>query len=124
MKNRSGTMLICVSLWFFGLLTGYFLGRNHVKEAVLISVPPQMLQAPSLPEDTTISVHYPIDLNTATQEELMTLPQVGELLAFRIVSYRRERGVFSSKYDLLKIEGITESVIEEIESLICIGGQK
>ena len=122
MKNRTGILFLCISIWFFGFLTGLFIGRNYTKEAVLISIPPQMLTAPTAAAETESTPNFPLDINTASKAELMALPKIGETLAFRIVSYRRERGPFPSKYDLLKVDGLTETIFEEIEDLICIGG--
>ncbi len=55
-----------------------------------------------------------VDLNTATEEELMLLPGIGETLAGRIVEYRQEHGPFSSVDDLLAIPGIGEGVVDRI----------
>ena len=58
----------------------------------------------------------------ATREEFMALPRIGEILTGRILAYRRERGRFFSVYDLYQVEGMTESIFEEIEPLIFVGG--
>ena len=124
MKNRSNTAILCITFLFIGFLTGFFLGRNEQAQTVTISVPPQMLTSPVEETVSEKPIQYPINLNTATQEELESLPKIGETLAFRILSYRRERGSFQSIYDLLKVEGITESILSDIEDLIFIGGSQ
>lgn len=55
-----------------------------------------------------------VDINTATAEELCDLPGVGEVIAERIVTFRRENGPFSSLEELLLVEGIGEKTLEEI----------
>lgn len=45
-------------------------------------------------------------LNTATREELLALPGVGEKTADRILSYRDTYGRFSAVEQLLDVEGI------------------
>jgi len=59
-----------------------------------------------------------LDLNSATEEELMSLPQIGSKLAKSIIQYREENGKFKHKSELLNITGISESVYKEIEGKI------
>ena len=122
MKNRTSTALLFASVLFLGFLLGFFVGRNFNRESVIISVPPQMLTAPSAPTETQDEIAFPININTADKDALLALPGIGDTLAFRILSYRRERGPFQSLYDLLKVDGITEDILTEIEDLIYIGG--
>ena len=122
MKNHTYTAVLCITFLFIGFLTGFFLGRNEQTETVTISVPPQMLTPPVEESESSEPVQFPININAATQEELEALPKIGETLAFRILSYRRERGNFKSIYELYKVDGMTETIITEIEDLIYIGG--
>ncbi|MCI5620898.1 MAG: helix-hairpin-helix domain-containing protein [Lachnospiraceae bacterium] len=59
-----------------------------------------------------------VNLNSATVEELMTLPGIGESKAESIVSYREEHGGFSSIEDLMNISGIKEGVFDKIKGRI------
>ena len=47
-----------------------------------------------------------INLNTATKDELVSLPGIGENIAEQILIFRDEHGVFSSAEQLRKIKGI------------------
>jgi competence protein ComEA len=51
----------------------------------------------------------PVDINTATAEELKRLPGVGPVIAERIVAWRRENGPFRTAADLQKVPGIGPS---------------
>ncbi|AZS40302.1 ComE operon protein 1 [Microbacterium oxydans] len=53
-----------------------------------------------------------IDLNTADQAALETLPRIGPALAERIVAWREENGRFASIDDLLAVPGIGEKLLE------------
>lgn len=61
-----------------------------------------------------------VNLNTATKEELMTLPGVGEAKASSIISYREEQGAFKSIEDIMQISGIKEGLFEKIKDYIKI----
>ena len=61
-----------------------------------------------------------VDLNTASKEELMTLPGIGEAKAEAILQYRSEHGGFSCAEDLLQISGIKEGVFSRIKDRITV----
>jgi competence protein ComEA len=61
-----------------------------------------------------------INVNTATPEELETLPGIGEVLAAAIVAYREEHGPFTSVDQLLDVSGIGEVTLEEIRDLVAV----
>ena len=53
-----------------------------------------------------------IDLNSADQAALETLPRIGPALAERIISWRDENGRFQTVDDLLAVPGIGEKLLE------------
>ncbi|WEK60060.1 MAG: ComEA family DNA-binding protein [Candidatus Microbacterium colombiense] len=55
-----------------------------------------------------------IDLNTADQAALETLPRIGPALAERIIAWREDNGRFQSVDDLLAVPGIGEKLLEAI----------
>lgn len=58
-----------------------------------------------------------INLNTASAEELTSLPGIGEVLAARIIAYREEHGPFQTLDDIMQVSGIGSKVVEEIRDL-------
>lgn len=66
------------------------------------------------------STQTKIDLNTATREQLMTLPGIGESKADAILSYREEHGAFQTTEDLKKISGIKDGVFQKLKDLIIV----
>lgn len=55
-----------------------------------------------------------VDLNTADQAALETLPGVGPVTAQRILAWREENGRFSSAEELLEVSGIGERTLEQL----------
>ncbi len=56
----------------------------------------------------------PINLNTATKTQLITLPGIGPAYAERIIAYREQTGGFTSVDELLAIKGIGKKKLEKI----------
>ena len=61
-----------------------------------------------------------ININTATQTELETLPGIGPTTALRIIEYRKENGKFRNIEDIKKINGIGDNKFSKIKDLIKI----
>ncbi|MDO4285726.1 MAG: helix-hairpin-helix domain-containing protein [Eubacteriales bacterium] len=61
-----------------------------------------------------------VNLNTATAQELMSLPGIGESKAEAIIAYRTENGPFSAPEDIMKISGIKEGLFSKIRDRITV----
>ena len=61
-----------------------------------------------------------VNINTATQTELETLPGIGPSLALKIINHRKENGKFSSIDQIKDVSGIGESKYENIKKYITI----
>lgn len=59
-----------------------------------------------------------VNINTATQTELETLPGIGPSLAMKIINYRKEKGKFSKIEDIKNVSGIGDSKYENLKDLI------
>lgn len=59
-----------------------------------------------------------VDLNTATLDQLDSLPGVGPATAQAILDYRRERGRFRSVDELLEVRGIGEAKLASLRSRV------
>ena len=98
--------LIGIGLLLMGFMIGYLVGNSPaVTGKRVLSV--SDVQESSVSEET-------ISLNTATKEDLMRLPQIGEKTAEHIIEYRESQGGFRSLEELKNIEGIGDKTYERI----------
>lgn len=61
-----------------------------------------------------------VNINTATAGELERLPGIGPVFATKIVSYRKDIGVYSSIEELKDVNGIGNKKFEAIRNLVTI----
>ena len=66
------------------------------------------------------SIDGPININTASQEELESLPGVGPVIAQRILDYRKAHGVFKKKENLMDVKGIGPKTYADLKDKITI----
>lgn len=130
MKKQSISILMVVTGIFLAFTLGFFAGRNNSRANIYISKlpsePTYAQQTPELlatesdiPEET---IQFPLNINTASQEEFTALPGIGDTLAKRILDYRKSHGDFSSPEELLNVPGIGSGKLEAILDLITTGG--
>jgi competence protein ComEA len=62
-----------------------------------------------------------ININTATVQELDTLPKIGPATAQQIVDYRSRNGPFQRKEDIMQVPRIGQATFDQIKDLITIG---
>lgn len=61
-----------------------------------------------------------ININTATKEQLVTLPGIGASRAEDIISYRSKNGSFKSIEDIKNVSGIKDGAFAKIKDYICV----
>jgi len=62
----------------------------------------------------------PIDLNSATPEQLQQVPGIGHSTAKAIVNFRQKSGPFQRVEDLLAIKGISKSRLEKMRPYLTV----
>ncbi|GAT86908.1 hypothetical protein CVCC1112_1567 [Paenarthrobacter nicotinovorans] len=63
-----------------------------------------------------------VNINTASLEELGTLPRVGPVTAQRILDWRKEHGAFTSVDELDAVDGIGPKLMESLKDLVTVQG--
>ena len=75
----------------------------------------------TVPESQTSSdIKYPINLNTATLEELMSIKDIGEYRASAILEYRDVIGKYKSVEQIKEIKGFDDTLYNSIAGYLCV----
>lgn len=82
----------------------------------------QMIMIPFKKEvsDNLETTSDKININTATLDELCTLPGIGTSKATNIINYRNSNGYFIKIDDIKKVSGISEGLFNKIKEYICV----
>ena len=89
---------------------------------VALSVPPGLAEeVTDGSSELEMGAKRRIDVNVAAEPELLVLPQVGPVVARRIVEYRKAVGPFKKVEELLNVKGIGRKTLERLRPLITLG---
>lgn len=121
-KHLPYNILLCITVAAVALMAVHNMALRSSGFSVLVdySIPtssdvhPEMIQQAA----AAIEVEFPLELNAATQEELMLIPGIGEVLSHRIVTYREELGGFDDLSRLMEVEGVGEVTYQKIASYL------
>ena len=101
-----------------------FWGLRRFAPAVFLGKP-DLIAVPNdeQPQNRTTAVRIPnqpelLNINTATVEELQTLPNIGEATAQRIIDYRTQHGNFASVDALQNVKGIGAKTVEKLRPFV------
>jgi competence protein ComEA len=101
-------------------LTGLNLARVLVDgEQIVVGEDPPTGVAAGVSGSTTPSTSM-VNLNTADQVALESLPEVGPVTAQAILAYRSEHGAFTSVDQLLDVDGIGEATLAQITPYVTL----
>ncbi len=70
--------------------------------------------------DNSSTVNELININSATAEQLATLPGIGEKTAQNIINYRSEHGKFKQINDLMNVKGIGKAKFDKLKNIITV----
>lgn len=83
------------------------------------TLPPAGRDKASAPRGDAVASHAPVNINTASQQELEVLPGIGPVKAAAIIEARMERP-FASKADIMRVKGIKEETFNQIKDQITV----
>lgn len=71
-------------------------------------------------ENENIAKNYKVNINTATQAQLESIPGIGPSTAMKIINYRKEKGKFKNIEDIKEVSGIGEVKFEKMKEYISV----
>jgi competence protein ComEA len=89
-------------------------------EQILVGMEPAQVSAPTASGGGGSAASAKVNLNTATAEQLDTLPGVGPVTAEAILDWREENGRFGSVEDLLDVKGIGDATLDELRDFVIV----
>ena len=81
-------------------------------------------QGPATAPKATATAATPVNLNTATMDQLATIPGIGVKTAERIIEYRQKNGGFKKIEDLMNVSGVGEKSFLKMKPLITVAAVK
>jgi competence protein ComEA len=94
--------------------------RLHRTLAVILCLGLTLMTTTALAQQPKSAPVEKINLNTATSEQLQTLPGIGPALAKTIIDYRTKTGKFTKIEELLNVKGVGEKKFQQIKDRLVV----
>ena len=94
--------------------------KEEITEYITMSSGDNLLIEGNNTSNTNERKEIKVNINTANQDELDTLPGIGPSIAQRIIEYREENGNFTKIEDLQNVKGIGDAKYEEIKDNVTV----
>ncbi len=110
---RYAALLVLAAAFFLVFLAG---GHRELS----VEDPGRAVQGPVPIAGKEFFPGFPIDLNTATREDLMILPGIGEKTADKVIALRAESGGFVTVSDLLRVKWLGPARLKNLRHLVTV----
>lgn len=110
--KRAELLLVCIAL----VLTAFIVIYIVINAA---TVKPVNVTYNSTTSQNADNNKTKVNINGATLTQLQKIKGIGPVLAQNIIDYRNRNGNFRNYRDVLKVKGIGEKKLEDIQNCIC-----
>lgn len=109
-------LLLCFAALVIAFSAGFLTGRLTAENRIVIET---SSAAPSPVSDTGEDIEK-VNINSASADELASLPGIGGGLADSIITYREAHGGFESIGEIMNVDGIGSGKYEQIRNYITV----
>lgn len=88
--------------------------------ALFSGLPQVQAQTKAQPSPVMLKAEKKLNINTASANQLIMLPGIGEAKANAIIAYRQQHGAFNSIAELGKVKGIGQKILSQLANDIAV----
>lgn len=117
--RRDRIAIACIAVM---ILVGWILrlAVHHFDKPDELRIIRNAVKPPAVLESFDAHINVPLDINTADEKKLETLPMIGPIKAAAVLAYRREYGPFEKTSDIMNVRGIGTVTYEKIKDFITV----
>lgn len=119
-KRQSIIMIGIALLLLSGLLLYFSLSQPRISEQDMTEASTVLSSVYQTTGSSVINASYPVNINSCSAEELMTIDGIGESRAYAIIEYRNYIGGYTSVDQIKNIKGIGDSFYNSVAPYLCV----
>ena len=119
-KRQSIIMIGIALLLLSGMLLYFSLSQPRISEQDMTEASTVLSSVYQTTGSSVINASYPVNINSCSAEELMTIDGIGESRAYAIIEYRNYIGGYTSVDQIKNIKGIGDSFYNSVAPYLCV----